>query len=53
MQYVHADVRDGWFYCGHCGSPDDWIETPTGVGCASDGTFLHPDQLDAFYDVER
>lgn len=53
MEIVRADVRDDVFYCGRCGSPDDWIETPTDVGCANDGTVLPADQLDAFYGAER
>lgn len=46
---VRAVVRAGWFYCGCCGSAEDWIETPTHVGCATCGAVLPDNQLDAYY----
>lgn len=40
------------YYCGNCGSGDDWIETPTDVGCVNCGTLLSADQLDDYYALE-
>lgn len=51
MEYVSPQFEAGLGYrCGRCGSTDDWIETPTDVGCARCGTAIpHGSELDSYY----